>query len=80
MTSSSFDWDASLRGRTATPYLDDGRPSAVTIPDDQAADSLFSTATDIARFIAAPLPDKQLPAGANVISAVSCRFGIWCGE
>jgi len=71
MTSSSFDWDAALRGRTATPYLDDGRPSAVTIPDDQAADSLFSTATDIARFIAAPLPDPRLPAGAHVISARS---------
>jgi CubicO group peptidase (beta-lactamase class C family) len=71
MTSSSFAWDPSLRARTATPYSDDGRPSAVTVPDDQAADSLFSTATDIARFIAAPLPDTRLPAGAHVISAGS---------
>ena len=71
MTSSSFEWDPSLRGRTATPYLDDGRPGAVTVPDDQAADSLFSTATDIARFIAAPLPDTRLPAGAHVLSARS---------
>jgi len=71
MTSSSFDWDPSLRGRTATPYGDDGAPTAMTVPDDQAADSLFATATDMARFIAAPLPDPQLPAGAHVISAGS---------
>ncbi len=67
MTSSSYQWDASLRPRTATPYLGDGQPSPVLIPQDEAADSLFTTAPDLARFVAAPLPDRALPAGAGVL-------------
>ena len=71
MASSSYQWDAPLRPRTATPYVTDHGASPVDIPQDQAADSLFSTAPDLARFIAAPLPDKDLPAGAGVLSAAS---------
>ncbi len=67
MVSSSYAWDPALRDRTATPYLSDGQPSPVLIPQDQAADSLFSTAPDLARFVAAPLPDPQYPAGAGVL-------------
>ena len=55
MTSSSFQWDAALRERTATPYLGGGQPRPVLIPQDEAADSLFTTAPDMARFVAAPL-------------------------
>ena len=71
MTSSSFEWDVALRRRTATPYVTDRGPSPVDIPQDAAADSLFTTAPDLARFIAAPLPDKLLPAGAGVLSPAS---------
>jgi CubicO group peptidase (beta-lactamase class C family) len=68
MSSSSFRWDARLRGRTATPYDAEGRALAMQAPDDQAADSLFATAPDLARFIAAPLPDRRSSAGAGVLS------------
>jgi CubicO group peptidase (beta-lactamase class C family) len=71
MGSSSYRWDAALRARTATPYVSDLGPSPVDIPQDQAADSLFSTAPDLARFIAAPLPDKTMPPGGGVLSAAS---------
>ena len=73
MTSSSFDWDPALRPRTATPDVSDQGPAPIDVPQDQAADSLFTTAPDLARFIAAPLPDKMLPAGAGVLSAQSVR-------
>jgi CubicO group peptidase (beta-lactamase class C family) len=52
MTSSSFNWDLPLRDRTATPYLSDGSAGQITILNDQATGSLFSTAPDLARFIA----------------------------
>lgn len=71
MDSSSYDWDPPLRPRTATPYLDDGSASSVRVPQDQAADSLFSTAGDMARFLAAPLPGLILPEGAGVLKPVS---------
>jgi len=71
MTSSSFDWDGPLHSRTATPYQANGRPMPVLIPEDVAADSLFSTGPDLARFVAAPLPDDKLPAGAYVLTTQS---------
>jgi CubicO group peptidase (beta-lactamase class C family) len=74
MTSSSFAWDPALRARTATGYLSDGRPSPALISQDAAADSLFATAADLARFIAAPMPDKALPAGAGVLNAGSVDY------
>lgn len=55
MTASSFDWDPALRARTATPYLADGSASPITILQDQATGSLFSTAPDLAKFLAAEL-------------------------
>jgi CubicO group peptidase (beta-lactamase class C family) len=59
MTSSSFDWDPPLRGRTATPYLADGKPSPVMVPQDLAADALFSTGPDLGRYLSAPLPGNE---------------------
>jgi CubicO group peptidase (beta-lactamase class C family) len=69
MASSSYRWDAALRGRTATAYQGDGKAIPLAIPDDAAADSLFATAPDLARFVGAPMADKHSPAGAGVLSA-----------
>jgi len=69
MNSSSYLWDAALQARTATPYQADGRAMPLQIADDQAADSLFTTAPDLARFVAAPMPDKLQPAGAGALDA-----------
>ena len=65
MASSSYRWDAALHGRTATAYRGDGKAIALAIPDDVAADSLFATAPDLARFVGAPMLSGQahLPAG-----------------
>jgi CubicO group peptidase (beta-lactamase class C family) len=71
MRSSSFAWDAAVRDRMARPYRSDEQPIPLEVPDDQAADSLFTTAPDLARFVAAPMPDKALPAGAGVLSAAT---------
>ncbi len=60
MTSSNFDWDQTLRARTATPYLADGSPSPVTILQDQATGSLFSTAPDLAKFLSASLAKSSV--------------------
>ena len=68
MTSSSFQWDQILRSRTATPYTAGGKAIPVFVARDVAADSLFASAADIARFVAAPLPDKNLPSGAGVLN------------
>jgi CubicO group peptidase (beta-lactamase class C family) len=67
MNRSSFDWQESLREQTATPYGSDRRPTAMMIPDDTAADGLFSTGEDMARFMAAPLPGGA-PIGAGVLT------------
>lgn len=72
MTSSSFDWDAALRARTATPYGFDGSASLITILNDQATGSLFSTAPDLAKFIAAGLSDA--PAAGLSRSARSALY------
>ena len=68
MTASDYGWDPKLRDVTATPYLDDGRASDVLIPEDAAADGLFSTVRDMVQFVAAPMPGQGLPTGAGVIS------------
>jgi len=68
MTSSDYGWDPKRRDATATPYLGDGQPSDVLIPEDTAADGLFSTVNDMVQFVAAPLPGVGLPTGAGVIS------------
>lgn len=62
MASSSFDWAPPLRTHTATPYLGDGSATAITILNDPATGSLFSTAPDLARFVAAGMsqPPTQL--------------------
>jgi CubicO group peptidase (beta-lactamase class C family) len=71
MASSSFQWDERLSPRLATPYMADGRPGPVIVPQDLAADSLVSTGEDIARFIAAPMPDLKASIGAGVLQASS---------
>jgi CubicO group peptidase (beta-lactamase class C family) len=66
MTSSSFDWDRPLQARTATPYLGNGHAMPVLVPQDLAADSLFSTGPDLARYLAAPLPGNEPAATAGL--------------
>jgi CubicO group peptidase (beta-lactamase class C family) len=73
MNRSSYRWDESMRPTTATPYLGNRRPGPILIPQDLAADSLFATAPDLARFVAAPLPDPRLPAGGGVLTPRSLR-------
>lgn len=73
MRSSSFVLSPDLRARAATGYLADGRPAPDDTPEDTAADGLVSTAEDIARFVAAPVPDAGEPAGAGVISPATVR-------
>ena len=68
MKSSDYGWNLRLREATATPYLNDGRPSDLLIPQDAAADGLFSTVSDMVQFVAAPMPGEGLPTGAGVIS------------
>jgi CubicO group peptidase (beta-lactamase class C family) len=72
MTSSSFEWDPGLRARTSTPYLSDGRPDVITIPDAATDGSLFTTAPDLARFMAAELqPAAATPAPRGRLTAAS---------
>ncbi len=67
MSTSGFLWDPTLRERTATGYLKEDLPADLLVAQDLAADGLYSTAGDLARFIAAPMADDRLPAGAGVI-------------
>jgi CubicO group peptidase (beta-lactamase class C family) len=73
MMSSSYGWDPELRAATATPYLADGRARPILLPQDVAADGLFTTAADLTRFVAAPVDGRILPVGAGVISDRTAR-------
>jgi CubicO group peptidase (beta-lactamase class C family) len=73
MNGSSFDWNETLHAQTVTPYGANRRPTAIMIPDDTAADGLFSTGEDMARFIAAPLPGGA-PVGAGVLTPDSINL------
>ncbi|GAC1649907.1 MAG: hypothetical protein NVS4B3_07740 [Gemmatimonadaceae bacterium] len=53
MRSSSFRWDSRLRARTAIPYDGRERPLPNYLFVEQAADGLYATAPDLARFVAA---------------------------
>lgn len=74
MTSSSFDWDPPLRPRTATPYLGDGSATAITILNDPATGSLFSTAPDLARFVAAGMGVNNLPTPLLSPAAIAALY------
>jgi len=71
MNASTYRWDESMRPMTATPYLNNVRPGPILVPQDLAADSLFATGPDLARFVGAPLPDPALPAGGGVLTPES---------
>ncbi len=73
MMSSSYGWDPDLRKEIATPYLSDERAGSIRLPQDVAADGLFSTAADLIKFVAAPVDGQGLPAGAGVISVKTAR-------
>ena len=69
MTHSSFDWRADLRPATAIAYSEMGHPLPNYLFTEKAAAGLYTTAADLARFIAAemPGPDGE-PAGRGVLS------------
>jgi CubicO group peptidase (beta-lactamase class C family) len=69
MVHSSFEWRADLRPATALGYSQSGSPFPNFLFTEQAASGLYSTAADLARFVAAemPGPDGE-PAGRGVLA------------
>jgi CubicO group peptidase (beta-lactamase class C family) len=69
MSRSTFQWRDNMRDMTAIGYDDDGQPMPNSLFTEQAAGGLYSTATDLARFMAAgmPGPDGETP-GRGVLS------------
>jgi CubicO group peptidase (beta-lactamase class C family) len=69
MTRSTFQWRADMQASTAIGYDDAGQPMTNYMLSERAAGGLYSTATDIARFMAAglPGPDGELP-GRGVLT------------
>ncbi len=63
MSSSTFQWRADMQGSTAVEYDDAGRPMPNSLITERAAGGLYSTATDMARFMAAGMdgPDGEVP-------------------
>jgi CubicO group peptidase (beta-lactamase class C family) len=68
MASSSFEWEAGLRGATATPYSQNGRPLPVYQFVEQAAAGLYSSARGFAAFLAAEMAGPSgAPPGRGVL-------------
>ena len=69
MSSSTFQWRADMQASTAIGYDDAGQPMPNSMFTERAAGGLYSTATDMARFMAAgmPGPDGETP-GRGVLT------------
>jgi CubicO group peptidase (beta-lactamase class C family) len=69
MSSSTFQWRAEMRASTALGYDDAVQPLPTSLLTERAAGGLYSTATDVARFMAAgmPGPDGEAP-GRGVLT------------
>jgi CubicO group peptidase (beta-lactamase class C family) len=69
MSSSTFRWRADMHASTALGYDDAGRPKPSSLLTERAAGGLYSTARDLARFMAAgmPGPDGEVP-GRGVLT------------
>ena len=63
MSSSTFQWRADMQASTAIGYDDAGQPMPNSLFTERATGGLYSTATDMARFMAAgmPGPDGEAP-------------------
>lgn len=72
MSSSSFTWSPSLREATARPYATSGRVLPNYLFAAQAAEGLYTTAPDYARFLAAAMtgPEGE-PPGRGVLAPSS---------
>jgi len=56
MNHSSFEWRSDLRPKTAIAYDEGGSPVPNYLYTEQAAAGLYTTAADLARFVAAEMP------------------------
>jgi len=69
MVHSSFEWRDDLRPATAVAYSENGTPLPNYLFTEQAAAGLYTTASDLARFVAAEMPGHNgEPAGRGVLS------------
>lgn len=69
MVHSSFEWRADLRPATAVAYGETGAPLPNYLFTEKAAAGLYTTAPDLARFVAAEMPGPHgEPAGRGVLS------------
>jgi CubicO group peptidase (beta-lactamase class C family) len=69
MVHSSFEWQADLRPATAIAYSETGASLPNYLFTEQAAAGLYTTAPDLARFVAAEMPGpNDEPAGRGVLS------------
>ncbi|MEP6692422.1 MAG: serine hydrolase domain-containing protein [Gemmatimonadaceae bacterium] len=69
MRASAYEWTPALRARTATPYNRRGRAMPVHRFIEEAPDGLYTTAADLARWIAATMPGARgEPVGRGVLS------------
>jgi CubicO group peptidase (beta-lactamase class C family) len=69
MTHSSFEWRADLQQATAAAYSETRVPLPNYLFTEQAAAGLYSTAPDMARFLAAEMPGPHgEPAGRGVLA------------
>jgi CubicO group peptidase (beta-lactamase class C family) len=69
MVHSSFEWRVDLRLATAVAYSETGASLPNYLFTEQAAAGLYSTASDMARFLAAEMPGPNgEPAGRGVLS------------
>lgn len=70
MLHSSFEWRTDLRPATAVAYSKTGAPLPNYLFTEKAAAGLYTTAPDLARFVAAAMPGPRgEPAGRGVLTA-----------
>jgi CubicO group peptidase (beta-lactamase class C family) len=70
MLHSGFEWRTDLRPATAVAYSETGAPVPNYLFTEKAAAGLYTTAPDLARFVAAEMPGPSgKPAGRGVLTA-----------
>ena len=75
MVHSSFEWRADLHPATAIAYSETGASLPNYLFTEQAAAGLYTTAPDLARFVAAEMPGPNgEPAGRGVLSPDTLRI------
>jgi CubicO group peptidase (beta-lactamase class C family) len=69
MTSTGYEWSAELQAAVATPYKSNGEAWPHYQFVEQAAGGVYTTASDLARFVAAVSGTKDQPPGRGVLKA-----------